>query len=190
MINYEGFGLVNHELWMEEHGGKVYLMWGHYPKTDGRIDPRCITMIVTDDMSPAYLGVDKRGMFVETNGNSIGVVYDRGVYVRVGESWYFGEVPYRGEAVRVIGFSTYHRKEVRRVGLELELTLSGDRVLAFYRGKEVDGVVKVSNGNGTGEVRVGNRVELAEGINVLTFRITEHLFPVKRCLVATLTVRR
>ncbi len=188
MINHEELRVVNHELWMEERGDLIYLMWGHYPNVDGRIDPLCIREIRTDDLTPAYLGMDGEGVFIETKAKSVGVVYERGFFVKVGGRWYFREVPYKGEALKVVGFSTYHRGEVKRLGLELEITVEDGKIFVYHRGKVLDGVVKIRCEEGELEVRTGERVDL-KGLNVITFRTVEDTCPVKRSLVSTLTFR-
>ncbi len=41
MLSDEVIKVVNHEAWIELEN-RTYLKWGHFPETDGKLDPKSI----------------------------------------------------------------------------------------------------------------------------------------------------
>ena len=142
----ELINLVNHELWIEYEDNRAYLKWGHYPKTDGRLDPlsikRAFVLESNGVVSPAVIGFDeetyvkKQALFLEFRASKpflIGVEYDRGLYtVTKDGKWVFGgktiaSMLYRVEETRwIVGYSkTYVVEEPWEnppiAGFELEI---------------------------------------------------------------------
>ena len=148
--------LVNHHLWFEyadkyEVGrtARLYIKWGHYPETDGKLDPACLRFVkvLYNDVEEvkAQIGIDKdssskNALFLEFNPVNPGyytviLSYDRGVYSRTSNGkWCFGDkddVKSRGydviESVKLIGFAKTYvltgSKEfnLKNIGLELEV---------------------------------------------------------------------
>ncbi len=115
------FRLVNHFAWIEHVGtydrGRVrlYVKWGHYPETDGKLDPSIVTdvaVVVGKDRVPAVIGVDKESsrkgaLFLEFIADRSGVYtimlrYVRGVYTLTNEgSWVYGDA----ERARLLGYT-------------------------------------------------------------------------------------
>ncbi len=95
--------LVNHEAWIEIEGNRAYLKWGHFPKTDGKLDPQCIKRAFVIDPSGekrVVIGRDKEssqrdGLFLEYDAETPYVVcieIDRGIYsVTSNGKWIFGD---------------------------------------------------------------------------------------------------
>jgi len=104
MLSEEILKLVNHEPWIEYDGKRAYLKWGHYPDTDGKLDPKTIRrafVIEADGIErPVAVGRDKEskdGLFLEFDTENEGVYtvvveYDKGVYtVTADNKWVFAE---------------------------------------------------------------------------------------------------
>ncbi len=203
MISDDILEVVNHEVWFEFRNGLV-LKWGHYPDVDGRLDPLCITRafsLANGKVMPVFVGLDrsiKDGLFVEFEGEAVAVEYDRGIYSLTSDGrWIFGrKVPLNRsieEMRHILGFAKVHLdNEVKALGLELEMDLDGGieggRVEVLFRGESVDTNVKLRNAGGAFEVKTGEKVEFAKGVNVLSARFVDDLGFIKRGLVTTLTI--
>ncbi len=197
MVNNKLLEIVNHEVWLEPSDGRVLLKWGHYPETDGKLDPVCITRAFTDVFRPAVVGIDKDssakgGLFIEfEDAKALAVEYDRGIYSLTSDKkWIFGRtVPPNycvEEARHILGSAKVHLDgRVRQLSLELEIV---DKVL--FRGKPVYADIKLRNSEGTFKLENLKDAEFAEGINVLSARYVDEAGYVKRSIVTTLTVVR
>ena len=103
---------VNHEVWIEPPDFplkpgvvRVYVKWGHYPKTDGRLDPLTIRRAFAQGngaVKPLIIGMDpdatsRNALFAEFKADkqgpySVAIEYDRGVYTTtVDKRWCFAE---------------------------------------------------------------------------------------------------
>jgi uncharacterized GH25 family protein len=127
--------LVNHEAWFEHPGelepGRVrlYLKWGHYPKTDGKIDFSIIKRVAVDGKE-AVVGTDKdsssRGaLFVEAEvGEGLHkaeLEYDKGTFTKtVDGKW----LPYPSSKVRELGYEP--AQSFRIVGKAVTYFVSGE----------------------------------------------------------------
>lgn len=127
--------LVNHEAWFEHPGrlgpGKVrlYLKWGHYPRTDGKIDFSIIKKI-TVDSKEAVVGIDKDSsskgaLFVEAfvaEGLHKAVLeYDKGVFTKtVDGKW----LPYPPQKAEELGYEP--AQSFRVVGKAVSYFVSGE----------------------------------------------------------------
>ena len=110
MIDKSLLQLVNHEAWIEcSSSGRAYLKWGHFPKIDGKLDPKSITkaFVIYPDRNkiPLIIGTDRvasseGGLFLEFKAESDGIYtiaaeYDRGIYtITEDNKWIFGEKGY------------------------------------------------------------------------------------------------
>ncbi len=126
------FELVNHHLWFELGEGRVYVKWGHFPSTDGKLDPSTIVFTYPED---AIIGIDKdssakKALFMEfKNSKAIAIDYDRGEYaltesnkwVKVGKPETFGERV--KERFRIVGRGKLYLDlvELNLNGLDLRL---------------------------------------------------------------------
>ncbi len=200
MVSDDLLEVVNHEVWFEPYNGRIVLKWGHYPRVDGKFDPLCITRafaLADGKVTPVFVGLDKStkdGLFVEfEEANALAIEYDRGLYSLTSDGkWIFGRnVPakYSVEEVRhVLGFAKIHLdSDVKPLGLELEIALNGG-VEVLFRGELIDAKVKLRNSKDSFELEAGDKVEFADGVNVLSARFVDDLGFVRRSLVTTLTV--
>ncbi len=201
--------IVNHEAWIELGDGRAYLKWGHFPEIDGKLDPLSITRafaVANGFTKPVVVGMDKDssakgGIFLEfEEADALAVEYDKGIYTLTSDGkWIFGRsVPpkYSVEEVRhILGFAkAYLSDDVRPLGLEFELMPDNidDEVVVeiLFRGKPVEGKIKLRNSEGSFEFNAGDVVKLAKGVNVLSARFVDEVGYVKRSMVTTLTVLR
>ncbi|AGK60936.1 hypothetical protein Asulf_00931 [Archaeoglobus sulfaticallidus PM70-1] len=95
--------LVNHEPWIECEENRAHLKWGHYPETEGMLDPLSIKrafVIDSDGEKPVVVGRDnessqKGGLFLEFEAEKpymVGVELDRGIYsITDDNKWIFGD---------------------------------------------------------------------------------------------------
>ena len=217
--------IVNHDAWIECNK-RAYLKWGHYPETDGKLDPQNIKRAIVIDPKGermAIVGTDKDatskgGLFLEFNAEEpylVGAEYDRGIYsVTEDGKWVFGEkkfvanMGYKIEESRwLIGFAKAYvaREETKPALARFEFEIvpdaikqfkAGDkiRILLLFRGKAVEGKVKVRSGEEIKEFSVKDSVEieLSKGVNVISSRYEDET-PIpgvcdKRNLASTLTV--
>lgn len=226
MITEEIVKIVNHEPWIECESSRAYLKWGHYPKTDGKLDPLCIKKAFVIDPSgekPVVVGRDKEsssksGLFLEFEAEKpymVGVEIDRGIYsITEDGKWIFGgrklAAKYSVKETRwFLGFAKAYavnnETEIEgqfTAGFEFEIVPEvvkqfkpGDKMKVglIYRGKVVDGVVKVATVGGVKEIAVNGfeEITLEEGINVLFARYIDETSTGiydKRNLTTTLTV--
>jgi uncharacterized GH25 family protein len=206
--------LVNHEAWIEVEN-RGYLMWGHHPKTDGKLDPCKIKRAFATYNGcflPVVIGRDKsaserNALFIEfEKADAIAVEYDSGIYTLTEDGkWLFGKVndpKYRVVETRwFLGFASVHLSNPKPLGLEFEIVprdvdIEEGKVLSvdvLYRGKPVPCVLKVSNSNGTSQIETDGKaeIEVSSGVNVLTARYIDDLVlgVDKRHLVTTLTIQ-
>ncbi len=150
--------LVNHEAWIEISNGRAYLKWGHYPKTDGKIDPKLIrraSVIDSDGREHALaIGSDKdstskESLFLEFDAEkdgTIAVEYDRGIYSLTEDNkWVFGEKSYvasLGYAVKearlICGFAkSYIAKRERTDAPIFEFDIVPEVVKKFEDGDKI-----------------------------------------------------
>ncbi len=190
--------VVNHEVWFEVHDGRVLLKWGHFPETDGKLDPVCITRAFAVSggvVKPVIVGIDRDssargGLFLEfEEAEALAVEYDRGIYSLTNDGkWIFGRTNrYQVREVRHILGSAKMGDGV--LGLELEI-VERDGYEVLFRGKPVDVRIRLRNSEGSFEFEPGEEVGLANGINVLSARYVDDTGFVRRSLVTTLTVVR
>ena len=202
--------LINHEAWIEVDE-RAYVMWGHYPKVDGRLDPSKIRRafaVYNCTFLPVVIGIDREssergGLFLEfERADSIAIEYDAGVYTLTEDNkWVFGKIcdpKYKIKETRwILGFASVHLRNPKPLGLELEIVPSDVKgkvveVELLFRGKPTSGNLKVSNSEGTFEVEINGKaeIEVAKGVNVISARYIDKLaFGVdKRHLVTTLTI--
>lgn len=202
--------LINHEAWIEVDG-RAYVMWGHYPKVDGKLDPSMIRRAFAVHecrFYPVFIGKDREasergGIFLEfEKADAIAIEYDIGIYTLTEDNkWIFGKVSdskYKVKETRwILGFASVHLKDPKPLGLEFEIVPRDVKgrvveVELLFRREPISGKVKVSNSEGSFEVEVDGRaeIEVEKGVNVISARhIDELVFGVdKRHLVTTLTV--
>lgn len=143
---------ANHYAWFERSNGLLIVKWGHYPKVDGRIDPRIVTTFVAVDSKARrlfpLLAFSERasavgglevllGKLVEGD-YTVGLAYDRGVYaVTEDGKWVYGgraSVEAMGfrvrEVRRLLGFAKTHfsvgggaPRNLQVLGFDLEIVL-------------------------------------------------------------------
>lgn len=173
-------------------------------------------MVVGSDKEASSKG----GLFLEFNAEkegvyTIAVEYDRGIYsVTEDNKWIFGEKSYvasLGYTVKesrwICGFAKAYyivggNEGKATASLEFEIVpkvirkfKSGDkmRIQLIFRGKAVNGIVKVGTKDGVEEVTVNGfgEITLKEGVNVIVARYVDEM-PTgvydKRNLTATLTI--
>ncbi len=179
------------------------------------IDPKGEKVVIVGTDKEA---TSKRGLFLEFSAEEpylVGVEYDRGIYsVTKDEKWIFGEkkfVANMGYKVKesrwLVGFAKiYVAKEETKptlAGFEFEIVpdaiksfKAGDkiRIQLLFRGKAVEGEVKVRGEEGIKEFSVRDpvEIELSRGVNVISSRYEDQT-PIsgvydKRNLVSTLTM--
>ena len=203
--------LVNHEAWIEVDDDRAYVMWGHYPKIDGKLDPSRIRRafaVYECRFLPVVIGRDKEasrrgGLFLEfEKADALAIEYDAGIYTLTEDNkWIFGKVSdprYKVKETRwILGFASVHLRNPKPLGLELEIVPSDVKekvveVELLFRGKPISGNLKVSNFEGSFEVEINGKaeIEVARGVNVISARYIDELaFGVdKRHLVTTLTI--
>ncbi len=118
--------LVNHEAWFESGEGRLYVKWGHYPRTDGKID-FCIIKRAEVDGKKALIGIDKDSsskgaIFMEPFPSSYALLeYNKGTFTKTRDGKW---LPMGAE-------------EARSVGLEAErsYTIVGRAVIYFSEPK-------------------------------------------------------
>ena len=101
--------LINHHAWIE-HGdvrsglSRLYVKWGHYPETDGKMEPSIVKDLIVKVNGievPAVIGIDKdssarSSLFLEFPAKEgvyeIFLKYERGVFtVTANGSWVYGD---------------------------------------------------------------------------------------------------
>ncbi len=201
MLSEEIIRIANHEAWIERKSG-FYLKWGHYPSTDGKLDPRCVRAfaICSDGRKPVAVGFDGEssrigGLFLEFASQPLAVVaeYDRGVYsVTKDGKWVFGDrfsasaMGYEVlESRWICGIAKIHIATASPLGLEFEIVPDstnygpGDimRVQLLFRGSPVSGELSVRNSSDTFTVKANGfaEIELEEGVNVVAARYVEEI---------------
>ncbi|UXD22872.1 hypothetical protein IPA_09110 [Ignicoccus pacificus DSM 13166] len=108
--------LVNHEAWFEVEQGRLYVKWGHYPKTDGKID-FCIIKNVEVDGKRGIIGISKdssaRGaLFLEPFPSSYALLeYDKGIFTKTKDGKW---LPMDSDEARALGFDV--EKSYRIIG--------------------------------------------------------------------------
>ncbi len=108
--------LVNHEAWFEVDQGRLYVKWGHYPKTDGKID-FCIIKNVEVDGKRGIVGINKESsareaLFVEPFPSSYALLeYDKGVFTKTKDGKW---LPLSERETRALGFDV--EKSYRIIG--------------------------------------------------------------------------
>lgn len=135
--------LVNHEAWIGYGDDRAYLKWGHFPETDGKLDPNSIKRAFTIDPGgnekAIVFGSDKvsskGALFLEPKEKGlIAIEYDRGIYsVTKDNKWVFGEKKYVSslgysvkESMWMYGFAKAYNidevcEKVPMAGFELEI---------------------------------------------------------------------
>ncbi|ENN96363.1 hypothetical protein J422_02754 [Methanocaldococcus villosus KIN24-T80] len=200
--------LINHEVWIEIED-RGYLKWGHYPKTDGKLDPLAITRafyVKDGKYYPLVVGKDKissskEALFLEFDeADALGIEYNKGIYSLTEDNkWIFGKnIPdkYKIKETReIIGYSkVYLNKKIEPLGFELEIIPDKIdkkiKVDVIFRGKQVPAEITLRNKNGEFKFNSNNEIKLAEGINVLSARYVDTLSNNvdKRHLVSTITI--
>jgi hypothetical protein len=182
--------LVNHEPWIECEENRAYLKWGHYPKTEGKLDPLCIKRAFVIDLSgekPVVVGSDKEssskgGLFLEFEADElymVAVELDKGIYsVTDDNKWIFGDrriaANYNVRETRWLkGFAKAYvgKSETKPFTAGFEFEIVPEVVKSFkaedklkvqliFREKAVNGVLNVGTKDGVEEITADGFAEV------------------------------
>ena len=150
---------INHEAWIEDAGDKLLVRWGHYPRTDGRLDPHLVvlTLARVDGRWMAGLPLvhEEDALSIRKQGRleALMVYYRRGPFSKTKSGlWVYGDGYSVEELLEPIerslvihGYAVYATSldllDVLPLPLRPEIVLKDDTPMvngAFFMGERVE----------------------------------------------------